>query len=151
MKTTLFPATVMLLLVAAPAFASDQTDIVTVINKMNDAMNKNDGKAAAAAYTANAAIIDEFPPHFWSGSGVFDRWNNDFASFAKNEGDTDPWVTTQKPLHVSVNGERGYAVVPAVFTFKEHGKKTTERGLWTFAMEKAGGEWKIAGWAWARR
>ena len=148
---TRFALAAALVLFAAPAFASDQTDILTVINKMNDAMNKNDGKAAAAAYTANAAIIDEFPPHFWSGSGAFDTWNNDFATFAKKQGDTDPWVTIQKPLHLSVSGDRGYAVLPAVFTFKEHGKKITERGLWTFAVEKSGAEWKIAGWAWARR
>jgi ketosteroid isomerase-like protein len=148
---TRFALAAALLLFAAPAFASDETDIMAVINKMNDAMNKNDAKAAASAYTANAAIIDEFPPHYWSGSNVFDTWNNDFASFAKQQGDSDPWVTTQKALHVSAAGDRGYAVVPAVFTFKEHGKKMTERGLWTFAMQKTSGDWKIAGWAWARR
>ena len=41
--------------------------------------------------------------------------------------------------------------LPATYTFKEHGKKVTEHGLWTFAMEKSGSDWKIAGWAWARR
>jgi ketosteroid isomerase-like protein len=148
---TRFALAATFLLLTTPVFASDETDIMAVINKMNDAMNKNDAKAAASAYTANAAIIDEFPPHFWSGSNVFDTWNNDFASFAKQQGDSDPWVTTQKALHVSVAANRGYAVVPAVFTFKEHGKKMTEHGLWTFALEKAGGDWKIAGWAWARR
>jgi len=146
-----FGLAVALLLFAVPAFASDETDIMAVINQMNDAMNKNDAKAAGSAYTASAAIIDEFPPHFWSGGNVFDAWNNDFATFAKKQGDSDPWVTTQKALHVSVDGDRAYAVVPAVFTFKEHGKKMTEHGLWTFAMHKSGSEWKIAGWAWARR
>jgi ketosteroid isomerase-like protein len=140
-----------LVLFAAPAFASDETDIVTVINKMNDAMNKNDAKVAAAAYTANAAIIDEFSPHFWSGANVYDTWNADFGTFAKAQGDTDPWVTLAKPSHISAKGDRGYAVVPAVFNFKEHGKKITEHGLWTFAMQKSGSEWKIAGLAWARR
>jgi ketosteroid isomerase-like protein len=140
-----------LALVAMPAFASDDADITAAINKMNDAMNKNDGKAAAAVYTGNAAIIDEFAPHYWNGANVFEMWNNDFAAMAKKQGDTDPWVTTQKPLHVSVEGDRGYAVVPAVYTFKEHGKKVTEHGLWTFAMQKTGGEWKIAAWSWARR
>lgn len=140
-----------LALFAIPALASDDSDIMAAINKMNDAMNKNDSKAAAAAYTGNAAIIDEFAPHYWNGGNVFETWNNDFAALAKKEGDTDAWVTTQKPLHVSANGDRGYAVVPAVYTFKEHGKKMTEHGLWTFAMQKTGGEWKIAAWSWARK
>jgi ketosteroid isomerase-like protein len=140
-----------LLALAAPAYASDETDVMAVINKMNDAMNKNDVKTAAGVYTANAAIVDEFPPHFWSGANVFDAWNNDFSTFAKKQGDTDPLVTTGKPTTVSVNGDRAYAVVPSVFTFKEKGKKVTEHGLWTFAMQKSGTEWKIAGWSWARK
>ena|ERR1041385_2822885 len=140
-----------LVLFAAPAFASDETDIVTVINKMNDAMNKNDNKGAAAAYMANGSIIDEFAPHYWSGANVYDSWSNDFGAAAKKNGESDPLVTTQKPLHVSVAGDRGYAVVPAVYTFKRHGKKVTEQGLWTFAMQKDGGAWKIAGWAWAHQ
>src|SRR5690348_5635107 len=142
-------ASALLVAFAAPAYASEETDIVAVINKMNDAMNKNDSKTAAATYTANATIIDEFPPHYWSGANVFDSWNNDFGKVAKANGDTDPLVTTAKPLHVSVNGDRGYAVVPATYTFKEKGKKVTEHGLWTFAMQKSGNEWKIAGWSWA--
>jgi uncharacterized protein (TIGR02246 family) len=142
-------ASALLLAFAAPAYASDETDIVAVINKMNDAMNKNDGKTAAATYIADATIIDEFPPHFWNGVNAFNTWNNDFASDAKKKGDTDPLVTTAKPLHVSVNGDRGYAVVPATYTYKEKGKKVTEHGLWTFAMQKSGSEWKIAGWSWA--
>ncbi|HEX3944836.1 MAG TPA: nuclear transport factor 2 family protein [Rhizomicrobium sp.] len=140
-----------LLLAAAPAYASDETDIIAAITKMNDAMNKNDAKTAAAAYTANATIIDEFPPHYWNGANVFDSWNNDFAIVAKAQGDTDPLVTLAKPTHVSASGDHGYAVVPAVYNFKEHGRKKTEHGLWTFAMQKSGGEWKIAGWSWALR
>ena len=140
-----------LVLFAAPAFASDETDIPAVINKMNDAMNKNDDKAATAAYSANGAILDEFAPYYWSGANVYQAWSKDFAAMAKKQGDTDGLVTTQKPLHVSAEGDRGYAVVPAVYTFKEHGKKITEHGLWTFAMQKSGGEWKIAAWSWARK
>ena len=140
-----------LLLTAAPAHASDETDIVAVITKMNDAMNKNDNKTAAAAYTANATIIDEFAPHYWNGADVFDAWSNDYGTMAKAQGDTDPWVTLAKPTHIVASGDHGYAVLPATYTFKEHGKKKTEHGLWTFAMEKSGGEWKIAGWSWALR
>jgi ketosteroid isomerase-like protein len=102
-----FAVAAALLLAAAPAYASDETDIVAAIAKMNDAMNKNDAKTAAATYTANATIIDEFPPHYWSGANVFDSWNNDFAVVAKAQGDTDPVVTLAKPTHVSASGDHG--------------------------------------------
>jgi ketosteroid isomerase-like protein len=150
MKTILLAA-VAALAFAAPAFAADETDIMAVINKMNDALTKNDMKTAASTYAATAAIIDEFPPHFWSGANAFGSWGNDFATDSKKHGDTNGVVTTAKPLHVTVDGNRGYAVVPATFTFKEKGKTVTEHALWTFAMEKGGGEWKIAGWAWGKK
>ncbi|MFL5240227.1 MAG: DUF4440 domain-containing protein [Rhizomicrobium sp.] len=140
-----------LLLSAAPAFASDQSDITAAINNMNTAMNKNDTKAAAAYYTADGVILDEFPPHVWSGANVYDHWAADFDTYSKAHGDTDALVTISKPSHVTAGGDRGYAVVPALYTYKEHGKKVTEHGLWTFAMQKIGGVWKIAGWAWAPR
>ncbi|HEX3653959.1 MAG TPA: nuclear transport factor 2 family protein [Rhizomicrobium sp.] len=146
---TRFAVAAALLLMAAPVYASDETDIVAVITKMNDAMNKNDNKTAAAAYAANATIIDEFAPHYWNGANVYDSWTNDFAAMAKVQGDTDSLVTLAKPAHITASGDHGYAVIPAIYTFKEHGKKKTEHGLWTFAMEKSGGEWKIAGWSWA--
>jgi hypothetical protein len=108
-------------------------------------------KTAGSMYTANASIIDEFPPHFWSGANAFGSWANDFGADSRKHGDTDAVVTTAKPLHVTVDGDRGYAVVPAMYTYKEHGKKMSEHSLWTFAMEKAGSEWKIAGWAWGKK
>ncbi|HEY1962505.1 MAG TPA: hypothetical protein VGG69_08810, partial [Rhizomicrobium sp.] len=70
MKTILLAA-IAALAFAAPAFASDETDVMAVINKMNDALTKNDMKTAGSMYTANASIIDEFPPHFWSGANAF--------------------------------------------------------------------------------
>src|SRR2546423_1054352 len=138
-----------LLLSAAPAFASDETDMVAVIVKLKDAMNKNDNKTAASYHSAASAIIDEIPPHLWSGAGAYDHWAADYDTYSKAHGDTDPWLKTSKPRHVTVSGDRGYAVVPALYTFKEHGKKMREHGLWTFAMQKVGGEWKVAGWGWA--
>ncbi|HEY4114317.1 MAG TPA: nuclear transport factor 2 family protein [Rhizomicrobium sp.] len=151
MTRILLAAAAALIAFAMPAFASDQTDIMAAINKMNDAMNKNDTKTAASLYTADATLIDEFPPHYWAGPQAFDKWEADFDTFAKAKGDTDPLVATAKPLHVNIDGERAYAVVPATFTFKEKGKKVTEHGLWTFAMQKGAGGWQIAAWAWATK
>ncbi len=139
------------LLLAAPAFASDESDILTVINKMNDALNKNDVKTATGTYSSSATIIDEFAPHYWSGSNAASDWWKAFGDYAQSRGDTDPWLTLSKPTHMSVTGEHGYAVLPALFTFKEKGKKMMEHGTMTFAMQKGANGWEIAGWTWSRR
>lgn len=148
---TRFALAAVLLLSATPAFASDETDIVAAINKMNDAMNKNDMKAAGSLHNADAVIVDEIPPYAWTGNGTFDRWSADYDKYIKAHGDTEPVVTTGKALHVLVEGDKGYAVISALYTYKEHGKKVRENALWTFAMQKMDGAWKIAAWTWSPR
>ena len=56
-----------------------------------------------------------------------------------------------RPWHVMAEGDRGYAVIPAVYTYKLKGKLVHERGIQTFAMQKIGADWKIAGWSWSQR
>jgi hypothetical protein len=51
---------------------------------------------------------------------------------------------------VTVTGDRGYAVYPSHYSYKLNGKSVVEQGVWTFAMQKAAGGWRIAGWAWAQ-
>jgi len=59
-------------------------------------------------------------------------------------------VTLGKPKSVSITGNYAYALSPATYTHKKHGKPISETGA-TFvaALQKIGGEWRITGWAWA--
>ncbi|MEJ0028321.1 MAG: nuclear transport factor 2 family protein [Rhizomicrobium sp.] len=136
------------LLAAAPAAASDQGDLAAAVNAYNDTLNKNDFPGAAAFYTASPSIVDEFSPHVWSGADAFAQWGADYGVYAKAEQMTEPFMVLAKPTHVLVEGDRGYAVFPANFTFKRAGKPVREPGIMTFAMQKIDGKWKIAGWSW---
>ena len=139
------------LLLAMPAHASDASDITAVLNATNDAFNRNDTKTAAEAYMPQAVIIDEFAPHVWQGANTVNDWLASFTADAQARGVTEPQMKLYRPLHVLVEGDRGYAVIPALYSFKLKGKPTHERGLFTFAMRKIGADWKIAGWSWAQR
>ncbi|HEY0105657.1 MAG TPA: nuclear transport factor 2 family protein [Rhizomicrobium sp.] len=134
---------------AAPALASDKSDIATAVNAYNDTLNRNDLPGAAAFYAPAPSIIDEFAPHLWSGAQAFSQWGADYGVYAAANKMTDPFMVIAKPAHVVVSGDRGYAVFPANFKFKRAGKPAHELGILTFAMVKFGGAWKIAGWAWS--
>jgi hypothetical protein len=42
-------------------------------------------------------------------------------------------------------------VVPATYTFKQHGKRVKESGSTvTVALKKSGTEWRITAWAWSK-
>ncbi|MEI9990968.1 MAG: nuclear transport factor 2 family protein [Rhizomicrobium sp.] len=144
-RTLIFAAA---LLVAVPAAASDKGDLAAAVNAYNDTLNKNDFPGAAAYYAPSPSIIDEFSPHAWSGANAFAQWGADYGVFAKAQQMTEPFVVLAKPTHVLIEGDRGYAVFPANFTFKRAGKPVREPGVMTFAMQKIDGKWKIAGWTW---
>ena len=132
----------------SPALAADTDDIVSAVNAYNDAMNKAHFHDAAAYYTASPVIIDEFAPHLWSGASAFTQWGADYDTFAKAHGMSESSTLLAEPLHVTAQDDRGYAVFPAMFVFKRKGKPDHEDGILTFALQKTGGAWKIAGWGW---
>jgi len=133
-----------------PALASDKTDIAATINQYNDAFNKNDAKTANALCTSQTVIIDDFAPHAWQGATTCDDWWKALGVSDKNQGISNEIVTLGKAWHLTVTGDRGYAVYPTHYSYKLNGKAVVEQGVWTFAMKKEAGGWRIAGWAWAQ-
>ena len=138
-------------LLTAPALASDKTDVMAVVHQFNDSLNKGDVKSALATCASPVSIIDEFPPHEWQGATACADWANAFETSNKQNGITDAIATIGKPWHVDITGDRAYVVVPAKFTYKQHGKRVTESGsILTVALQKGADGWRMTGWAWAK-
>jgi ketosteroid isomerase-like protein len=141
---TLLPAAVF------AAGASEKSDVTAVVQRFTDSLNKGDVKAALATCAAQSTIIDEFPPYHWQGNACTD-WVNDFQAFNKQAGITEPIAKIGKPRHVDITADRAYVVVPASYTYKEHGKRKTESGsTMTAALQKGADGWRISGWAWSK-
>ncbi|HEX4825096.1 MAG TPA: nuclear transport factor 2 family protein [Candidatus Polarisedimenticolaceae bacterium] len=133
---------------AGPFFATDQADVMAVAQKFVDGFNSGDTKSALATCAENAMIIDEFPPHAWTGCGA---WAAAYDADAKKNGISDGVVTLGKPKHVDVSGDRAYAVFQADYAYKQKGKSIMESGsIYTFAFQKSPSGWRIVGWTWAK-
>jgi ketosteroid isomerase-like protein len=146
-----FLAIVTAALFAAPAYATDQADVVATVKRFVVAFNAGDTTAMAAACAPNVAIIDEFPPHVWSGANGCIVWANAFNADAEKNKITEPVVTLGKPTHVDVTGNVAYMVTPANYTFKKNGKPVKEiNSILTISLEKGASGWKMTGWAWAK-
>ena len=138
-------------LFAIAATASDEANVMATVNQYNEAFNKNDAMKAQAACAPQAIILDDFPPHVWQGATACSEWWNALDAYNTKNVITDGIVTLDKPWHVTVTGDRAYVVVPAKYTFKEKGKPVVESGsVWTFALQKLAGGWRITGWAWGQ-
>jgi len=135
----------------AQTTGSAQTAVLAPINQFVDGFNKGDTKTAVAACADETSILDEFPPHEWHGAGACAKWLSDFDVDAKKNGITDGVVTLGDALHVDINSDHAYVVVPANYRFKQKGKTVSEVGsIITLSLKNGPMGWRITGWAWAK-
>ena len=139
-------------LMAGSASASEKPDVMRTIWHFVESFNKGDVKAALGDCSAQSAVIDEIPPYLWQGATGCADWSKDFDAYVKKSGITEPKVTLFGPKHIDLTGDRAYVVVPANFTYRENGKRKTERrSILTVALQKVADDWLISGWAWAKQ
>ena len=127
--------------------ASAKTDAMEPVQQFVVGFNKGDFSSAVAACADTASVIDDFPPHAWQGSGC-KEWADGFEAVTKQEGITEARIILDKPRHVDVTGDRAYVVVPVRLDYKVKGKPKKLPSLFTAAIHKEAGGWRITGWAW---
>ena len=136
------------LLSGGPVIASDNSDVIAVVNKWVDSFNKGDSASGLATCDAESAIIDSIPPYEWHGAGACSAWFHDFNTWAKQNNAFYGHTTIDKVRNVEITGTHAYAVVSATFTVQVKDKTRSEKGIWTFGMRKGAQGWRITGWAW---
>ena len=138
-------------LAAAPAAASEKTDVMVPVHQFIDGFNKGDVKTALAACADQTSIIDEFPPYEWHGAGACAKWASDYEADSKKNEITDGVVKLGNPRHVDVVADRAYVVAPASYAFKMKGKRVKEtNATLTLALQKEAAGWRITGWSWSK-
>jgi hypothetical protein len=134
--------------VSGATAARAESPLMAPIHQFIDNFDKGDVKAAAKAFAPSVTITDEVPPHIWVGAHALQQWSKDLAAVSKTAGYTDEAVTLGAPTREDVNGDRGYVVVPAIFSYKEHGAAMREPAQMVYALKNAAGHWLITGWTW---
>jgi hypothetical protein len=125
--------------------------VMEPIDQFVDAFNRGDMISALAACDEQMSIIDDVPPHEWHGIGAFTMWVYDYDDDAKLHGITDGFVKIHEPKYINITGDHAYVVVPATYTYNEHGKPVKESGsILTVALRRNDVRWLITGWSWAK-
>lgn len=107
------------LIAFTPSSAAAQAGPLAALRQFGDAFNKGDVKTAAAACAVDAVIIDEFPPYESKGCTT---WMDAYAADATKNQITDGVVTLGTALHVAVDVDRAYIVVPTILQVQERRK-----------------------------
>src|SRR5262249_28313289 len=104
-------AAAIVVVAADPVIASQQTDLMAPVRQFIDGFNKGDIKMAQAACADQTFIVDDFPPHEWSGAGATSKWFHDLARMGKKNGMSEAFVTLRKPRQINVTGKHAYMIV----------------------------------------
>lgn len=105
----------------------------------------------AACFAVPGSILDGMAPHVWHGPSAAKDWYRDVLVEGEHAGASGYFVALGAPLHANVTGDAAYVVAPATMTLKVRGELVTQSGaIFTTALRKVAGEWRIASWAWAK-
>jgi ketosteroid isomerase-like protein len=143
-------AAIALFSVPAVCSASDTSGVMATVNGAVAAFNKADMKTWAATCTSSATIIDDFPPYAWSGPAACAVWGNAFVAGNKQHDMSWGTLVLGTAAHLTVSGNRAYAVFPATYTYKIKGKPAKDAGAFSLVLTKTPAGWLIAAWSWAQ-
>ena len=110
--------------------------------------NDDDTDRMQAACTNETSIIDDFPPHEWTGSGATTRWYREMAGMATGHDMSDWSGTLAEPTEVTVSDRQAYVVVPVDVRWTQAGGPVARTGFMTMALRVEVGEWRISALAW---
>jgi len=137
------------MLSAAGSGASENTDVMAVVNQWSDAFNRGDTKSILATCAEETSILDDVPPHEWHGVGACAKWIADDVAYDKKNDITHAVATFGAARHIDITADRAYVVAPANFTYAQKGKQVKETAVVTMTLQKSASGWHITGWAWA--
>lgn len=127
------------------------TTPLAAVQRYLDAFSRGDAKSMAATFAVPGQILDGMAPHVWQGPTATQDWYRDVLREGKEHGASGYIVTVGEPLHNEVTGDSAYVVLPAAMTFTVKGTQVRQAGaVFTVALRKIAGEWRIAAWAWAK-
>jgi ketosteroid isomerase-like protein len=130
---------------------TSSNDPMAAVRQYVDAFNNGDAKAMTAACADPMQILDGMSPHVWQGPTAAEDWWRDVLTEGEHLGASGYHITLDEPRHVDFKGDYGYVVVPAAMTFDLQGKQVTQTGsVYTVALRKVGGSWRLTAWAWAK-
>jgi ketosteroid isomerase-like protein len=132
---------------ATAGAATPRAEVLATVDHFFDSFSKGDMKTAAASVSPDGMVImDDIPPHVWSGSDALQAWGKSLANAGGAM--TEPSAKADKPTSVVVDDNTGYVVVPIAFSYKEKGIAMRQAAHMVYALRKAPGGWQITGFTW---
>ena len=121
---------------------------MVAVRQFVEGFNSDDADLVQAACADETSIIDDFPPHEWTGRGAVTTWYRDMAGMATGFGMSDWSVTLNEPREVTISDQRAYVVVPIDVRWLQNRTPVARTGFMTMALREEADAWRISALAW---
>jgi hypothetical protein len=151
MRPILMSSVAILLAAPLPARAPADEAAAPIVAMIREAVAAEDSgdPAAGRFYAPVQAITDSISPFHWHGPDARDRWMEAVARDFETRERAQGRITLGEPTIARIEGQHGYFVFPASYTFREKNVETSREATVTVTTLLDGGTWKIASWTWA--
>jgi ketosteroid isomerase-like protein len=119
------------------------------VRQFVEAFNRNDVDGMQAACTEMTWIIDDFPPHEWSGRHATSSWYREMARMAPGYGMSEWSIALGEPRHVNASADLAYVAVPVDVRWLQDAKPAERACMMTMSLRKVADGWRISSLAWA--
>ena len=130
---------------------STEMDPMEPVRRFVEAFNQNDVDGMQAACSEATSIIDDFPPHEWTGPRAITAWFHEMVRMAADDDMSDWSVTIGEPRHVVVSDGGAYVSVPADVRWLQDATPSERACLMALSLRQGAEEWQISALAWAWR
>ena len=121
---------------------------MVAVRQFIEGFNDDDVERVQAACADETSIIDDFPPHQWTGRGATTTWYRDMAGMAAEYGMSAWSVTLSEARNVAVSDRDAYVVVPIDVRWLQDGTPADRTGYLTVALREGAEGWRISARAW---
>ena len=142
-------AIAMVMSTSTPVAASDNADVIAVVDRWTDAFSRRGFNTDIAPCAEDAVVIDDLPPHVWQGPGACSKWFKAFEAWASKAGVTNGVIILGEIRHLDFAGGFAYLVAPVTLSYIKAGKPVNFLATITMTLRKRESGWRVSGVAWA--
>lgn len=134
---------------ADDAATPDGRSILALVETAFAAANAGDLRAFQDTWTDPiAAIINEAPPHLWTGERVLERWLADNMS-SSPAGTTKMSIALKRFVKLTISDDHALLFLIVTVTREVEGELFIEDGAQISTLQRTDGSWRVAALAYA--
>lgn len=122
---------------------------MVAVRRFVEGFNLDDVDLAQGACLEVTSVIDDFPPHLWTGHRATTRWYSEMSEWAAEYGMSDWSLTLGEPRHVIVSDRDAYVAVSVAARWSEDGTPAERTGSLAVALREPPDGWRISALAWS--